>query len=511
MFYLSKSYFRIIIIATIASYSIVGVLFFYAFGQRFYETHPTQTTGTRRLLHPSHVDLKIDISNWLNKKTSEIHRRRPFKSDTNKINRSEYSDVNFNEPHISSFQYIDSDTYFFSAFWDDRYSKKTSGKNHYIRLFILKRWSRQNSFNNRPRDFARRFYGSDDKDFNIDSYTCTFNQNQYRNKTNTFNSSGVLYETCENHDMQWGTFYVSCQTPASYTMHLLNTFATKPFSSIIITFSHNNHSRMVPVKLPEEWLNFNKSLRSRVTNAGICVPPLYGNFSSDAIITFVELSKIIGAHKLFFYLTTDDDAAYPYLKILRHYELLGQVTITPWFLPLDHASKQVWNYGQSLSIADCLYRNMYKYDLLAFNDVDEFIVPRKHKNWQTMINDASSNWPANVSGLRVKGAFFEANTKRQPISFNGHSVFDITKRTTMLSSVRTKCLVKPKLIFEQGIHHISKQTYEEIPPDNADPDLLILHHYRPCNRGYDMNCEDYIFDNNLKRYEKEFYKRKIII
>uniref|UniRef100_A0A1I8FQS8 Aha1_N domain-containing protein n=1 Tax=Macrostomum lignano TaxID=282301 RepID=A0A1I8FQS8_9PLAT len=85
----------------------------------------------------------------------------------------------------------------------------------------------------------------------------------------------------------------------------------------------------------------------------------------------------------------------------------------------------------------------------------------KYKSWTDLAKDIDDGTHCGFS------AFFEPD----------QSYFD-AKRTAGVSRVRTKCMVKPDLIFEMGIHHISKQNIEEMTPENKEPDVALLHHYR---------------------------------
>ncbi len=49
-------------------------------------------------------------------------------------------------------------------------------------------------------------------------------------------------------------------------------------------------------------------------------------------------------------------------------------------------------------------------------------------------------------------------------SFVASVVTDSDSRTSRPTEFRTKCIVKPELVFEMGIHHISKQNVEEYSP-----------------------------------------------
>ena len=59
--------------------------------------------------------------------------------------------------------------------------------------------------------------------------------------------------------------------------------------------------------------------------------------------------------------------------------------IVDWNLS-DYALQHSKYYSESVSIADCLYRNMYRAKYLVFIDLDEIIIPQQHRNWMEMVS-----------------------------------------------------------------------------------------------------------------------------
>jgi len=61
------------------------------------------------------------------------------------------------------------------------------------------------------------------------------------------------------------------------------------------------------------------------------------------------------------------------------------VTLIPWILPSSVTAQSIWYNGQLLAVNDCLYRTSHAFNYVAFNDLDEFIVPHSAANWSLMI------------------------------------------------------------------------------------------------------------------------------
>ena len=73
------------------------------------------------------------------------------------------------------------------------------------------------------------------------------------------------------------------------------------------------------------------------------------------------------------------------LQVLHEYASEGTVEVVQnWGEGLPR--QNIPHYGQSLSINECSYRNMYRVKYLVYTDLDEFIVPRKSIGWKDMMN-----------------------------------------------------------------------------------------------------------------------------
>ena len=115
---------------------------------------------------------------------------------------------------------------------------------------------------------------------------------------------------------------------------------------------------------------------------GVCVAPLYGAITTGTLVQFVELTRLLGAQHFVFYVSAG--ASDPLRRVLDRYAADGVATVLRWVLPAA-AVQSVWNNGQLLAVNDCLYRTAHAFQHVAFNDVDEFIVPHSATNWSSMI------------------------------------------------------------------------------------------------------------------------------
>lgn len=116
----------------------------------------------------------------------------------------------------------------------------------------------------------------------------------------------------------------------------------------------------------------------------------------DSVSHHFHFSGLLGADKIFFY----ELQVHPNVtKVLKHYEKLGKVHVTPLTLPggqpnvraLQHMylSKKTNHKRQNELIPynDCFYKHMYEYDYIALLDVDEVIMPVQDNTWQELMKN----------------------------------------------------------------------------------------------------------------------------
>jgi hypothetical protein len=286
-----------------------------------------------------------------------------------------------------------------------------------------------------------------------------------------------------------GGFIMSCEIP-----DIIQDPVCKISISRLYRFIAEHNTELVT--LPVRTLNTSNSIAK--FQFGVCIPPLFGNISQHRIIEFIELLRILGAQHFVFYAYV---ISQPIADVLKYYSKKALVTMVPWPLPpAISGDTEIWYHGQILAINDCLYRNMPRFEYLAFNDIDEFIIPRKHSTWPQLIRDLFSK---DRCGYCFQSAFFDV-----PEDFNNetrHGVFvtqEYIKRTSVVSKLRTKCIVKPDRIFEKGIHHISKPSSENYSVSKINQDIALVHHYRKCIANFGMRCREYLPDSNARHYGK---------
>ena len=359
------------------------------------------------------------------------------------------------DSHSVNFQH-NKDCYIYTAYYDDR-----RDGNPFIRIItVIRKIDRKAVFCHIPKEPSGKS--------GYESVIATY------------------YEMCENHGKDYGGWILSCEMP--------DTIRHAPCEVVVSMHSSYKRGQTEDYKIPVFLL---QNEEAKKQDFAICVPPLFGYIPSTTLIEFVELSKILGANHLIFYA---HHIPREIQKVLHYYESTGAVTVIPWDLPIK--DKAVWYHGQLVAINDCLYRNMHRFTYLAFNDIDEFVVPHRHFNWSDMMAHLHNKSDANStlhSGYSFQSAFFDPL-----IESSSRVLYDLESdlRTKSFSKVRTKVMVDAVKIYELGIHHISRPIKVTQKPVYVEPEIAFLHHYRKCITDFDprMNCQVFARDESISRY-----------
>ena len=344
----------------------------------------------------------------------------------------------------------------YSVWFDDRKSQ------HFIRILMLtSKW-------------------------NLPSITCFFKSAL---KQETFSSKAWFYEHNENHaNRRFGAFVASCPVPQTLDSKpcLVNISAT-----IKSTKRKLSNTKVFQVRYIGRQSGDEKSrVRSKY---GICIPPVHGDVSVERIIEFLELAQILGASHFTFY---DFAMSEKVRNVLKYYQDIGLVSVFRWNLP-SYTKDQVHYFAQPLAVWECLFRSMRHLDFVAFHDLDEFIVPLRHENISALLEYIHKE---KHCGHCFESVLFDPSTDQ-----NGSHL--ITQRdfhrTSKVTPYYTKCIVDPRRIFEQGIHHISKPNEEFYHADKVNWNIARVFHYRKCKipgAQYNPGCSAFIVDKTMQKF-----------
>ena len=380
----------------------------------------------------------------------ETLEKRKARSNTQRILKKTKLSCDNKGAEASSFTEILPNLFVYSVFWD---SRKNDFDNVNSRVFLRIMAMMSDSLG---RDKPKLY--------------CIFD-NPFVNSNGTYSSSVTYYKMIEAHGLPDAAFILSCPVPEELYDQQNKDSA---ICSVRISYSKTDGTYFTIV---------NTSSASVKHNFSMCVPPLYGPINKVRLVEFLEMSFILGANHVTFY---DFNITQDTLTLLEYYENLALVTIIPWNLP---SKLESWYHGQMLSIQDCLYRNMGKTKYLLMSDIDEFLIPYQHKSWHDMVMNLSSTAP-NLCGFKFNSAFFDPYYQVQSNDSQSAKLVTFVSRTRTVQTCpfRAKYLVQPELIFEAGIHHISKPVFGHLQTANVDLPLALLHHYRACQNLFQMKC-----------------------
>ena len=287
-------------------------------------------------------------------------------------------------------------------------------------------------------------------------------------KQNVFTSeASQFYEHNENHGQRFGTFIASCIVPKELDR-------IPCFVNITVTSANQNERNSVvfPVGFVDRQRNIDETSGAKY---GICIPPVHGVISVERLVEFLELSQILGAsHFTFYDFEMTDRVRY----VLNYYQSKGLVSVLAWNFPPYIAKDNVHYFGQVLSIMDCLYRSMKHLHFVAFHDLDEFIVPLRHDNITAMMKEIHKE---EHCGHCFQSVVFDPSRNQASAIASPFLTQRVIFRTSQASPLWTKCIVDPRRIFEQGIHHISKPIEEYYHADKVDWNIALVFHYRKCH------------------------------
>ncbi|GFR99305.1 UPF0392 protein F13G3.3-like isoform X2 [Elysia marginata] len=219
----------------------------------------------------------------------------------------------------------------------------------------------------------------------------------------------------------------------------------------------------------------------------VCVPALFHMTSAALLVQKVEMIRLFGAGRLVLYNASISSNVDFVLKMYAKEWAEGretlEVVVLPWKLPMENNKPiSIPYYAQQLAIDDCMYRYKRLSRYMAFNDLDEFLVPFKHDNWSTLVAERrrlkprSIGWLFRCSVLNKDRPSPAAGFEDDYVRY-GSAILGLTSRDKHVfpPNDRAKLIVDPTAIEEMGVHLIweGRGTTDNIPVD-----VGMLLHYR---------------------------------
>ncbi|PFX24066.1 hypothetical protein AWC38_SpisGene11335 [Stylophora pistillata] len=229
----------------------------------------------------------------------------------------------------------------------------------------------------------------------------------------------------------------------------------------------------------------------------LCIPPISGEISAGRLVEFLELSEILGVSYFVFY---DANLSDKTLKVLQYYNEIGAVTLNPWPLPQNIASN-IQDGGQTVALNDCLYRNIDRFKYVAFNKLDEFIVPLQSKKTLDIFESQSDE---DTAGICFQGFIFDTSTFEEKRSHTLLFTQRFTSRIKSPTEELARCIVSPKYVFSLELNAISNPLETFYTTHHVDTSFGHVFRYGECNYA---ECKDSLQDLTMAKYREELEKR----
>lgn len=269
----------------------------------------------------------------------------------------------------------------------------------------------------------------------------------------------------------------------------------------------------IAITYPREY---ESSENEYVTSIAVCPGPIQGNFQNALRITeYVEMNRILGASKFYFYNMSMSDEV---KSLLKFYESQGLAEIVSWniddVLKIDESI--IHYYGIMATLNDCFYRatvtDNFKYVLIT--DFDEIIFPKKTETLTEFLELYDS--PA-FHSFTFSNYFFFAEYPNDLTNVPKDAVNRFLYTQALLTRleaatgdskwyrVRTKFIAKRNSVTEVGNHFVWRNVKGSSEFFVNLNDAVMYHYRENCLNGYcGSNTAE---DNFARKFSSEIYKR----
>ena len=252
-------------------------------------------------------------------------------------------------------------------------------------------------------------------------------------------------------------------------------------------------------------------------NFGMCLhKSVEGKFKPKVLLDWVKLNIALGAEFMTLYLQAGAEGVY---DILLPYINRGIVEVLDWKLEPGITDRPSYHFGQTGVIVECLWRNIYRTRYLGLNDVDEFLVPQKHKTLPEMILHVETLHKSKkpVASFVLTNTLMKDNGSLLPVvekALQSDSCSELDRDTLSVYFKRTKsCLcfgantkkmiLKPDAVYIPWVHFLYTYRSKHYTKQYSVPDDVGLsYHYRPGWKKY-SGCSTPVIENrSIEKYFK---------
>ncbi|XP_075435119.1 glycosyltransferase family 92 protein F13G3.3-like isoform X1 [Ascaphus truei] len=223
----------------------------------------------------------------------------------------------------------------------------------------------------------------------------------------------------------------------------------------------------------------------------VCISTMFGNSSNVLqFIQAIEMYRLLGARRVVIY---KNSCSVAMGKVLDYYISEGMVEIIHWPIDSYLLTSDSWHhymddnneigyFGQLAALNDCMYRNMYRSKYVAFNDIDEIILPKKHKDWKGMMESLKKQYPSKEVFL-IENHYFPLNIKDStfrmsfPTNISGDNILQHIYYEPEQPNVYNnhKMIVNPRKVIQTSVHFVLKAYGEKL---EVSSNIAGLQHIR---------------------------------
>ncbi|KAK3097529.1 hypothetical protein FSP39_010488, partial [Pinctada imbricata] len=251
----------------------------------------------------------------------------------------------------------------------------------------------------------------------------------------------------------------------------------------------------------------------------VCICPLRLDYDEGGeFVEMIELNRILGADHFIVYNYNSSSAIN---SLLNYYEEQGLVDVVSWHLPLQMQANEnsflsdIHYFGQLAAINDCVFRSKGTSRFVVNQDIDEFIIPRKHENWLEMIR----SFPPRFNSYMFRSTFFRRDWPDVNESYllpadaflaKTYKSFTILKQTRedeiFRKKIRTKYIVNPTCVKVAGIHEVFNYTRGILNCKTyiTTRSIALVHHYRYVEEKGDVHKT---IDSSIMTYKDKLLHR----
>ncbi|KAJ3602350.1 hypothetical protein NHX12_030108 [Muraenolepis orangiensis] len=227
----------------------------------------------------------------------------------------------------------------------------------------------------------------------------------------------------------------------------------------------------------------------------VCMSTVSGNYSNILqVLQTMELYRLWGVQKVVLYLTS---CSGDFQQVLEHYVQEGFLETIPWRLGKE-IQEDIHHNGQLSVMNECIYRNMYtsRYVLLA--DVDQLLVPYKHRSLQTLVEELQAQHPQ-ASVFRVETHLFP-QTGTTPQAIPGQDLLKQVYREPMEEhDFRShKMVVNPRLVVQTAMFEVLKNYGETVDVPSSMCKILQV---KLRQEKKDTNGKNVVLDTRIEEFK----------